>query len=71
MLLDLRSLAEPAVEEFTGTHTGDFQGLPATGRVIKISLTMIDKFVDGQLVEHYGDFDSAGLMQQLTQGAAA
>lgn len=56
---------------FTGTHTGDFQGLPATGKVIKISLTMIDKVVDGKLVEHYGDFDTAGLMQQLTQGAAA
>ena len=56
---------------FTGTHTGEFQGLPATGKVIKISLTMIDKIIDGKLVEHYGDFDTAGLMQQLTQGAAA
>ncbi|HTQ06337.1 MAG TPA: ester cyclase [Polyangiaceae bacterium] len=56
---------------FTGTHTGEFQGLPATGRTIKISLTMIDKVVDGKLVEHYGDFDTGGLMQQLTQRASA
>lgn len=56
---------------FTGTHTGEFQSLPATGKIIKISLTMIDKIIDGKLVEHYGDFDTAGLMQQLTQGAAA
>jgi len=32
---------------------------------------MIDKLVDGKLVAHYGDFDSAGLMHQLTHAAAA
>jgi predicted ester cyclase len=51
---------------FTGTHKAEFHGLPATGKVVKCSLTMIDHFVDGKLVRHYGDFDSAGLMQQLT-----
>jgi predicted ester cyclase len=56
---------------FTGTQTGEFHGIPPTGKVIKISVTMIDKIVDNKLVEHYGDFDTAGLMQQLTQGAAA
>ena len=56
---------------FTGTHTQEFQGIPATGKVIKISLTMIDKIIDGKLVEHYGDFDSAGLMHQLMQPSAA
>jgi predicted ester cyclase len=52
---------------FTGTHQQEFLGIPANRKVIKISVTMIDKIVDGKLVEHYGDFDSAGLMQQLTQ----
>jgi len=56
---------------FTGTHTAEFQGIPATGKTIKISLTMIDKLIDGKLVEHYGDFDSGGLMQQLMQSGAA
>lgn len=56
---------------FTGTHTGEFHGIPATGRVITCSLTMIDKYIDGKLIQHYGDFDSAGLMQQLTQPEAA
>ena len=56
---------------FTGTHKQEFHGIPATGRLIKISLTMIDKIVDGKLVNHYGDFDSAGLMQQLMQAGAA
>ena len=56
---------------FTGTHTQDFQGIPATGRVIKCSMTMIDMIVDGKLVEHYGDFDTGSLMQQLMQVGAA
>ena len=56
---------------FTGTHTQEFHGIPATGRVIKISMTMIDKIIDGKLVEHYGDFDTGGLMQQLMQPRAA
>jgi predicted ester cyclase len=52
---------------FTATHTQEFHGIPATGKVVKFSMTMIDKIIDGKLVEHYGDFDTAGLMQQLTQ----
>jgi len=56
---------------FTGTHTQEFHGIPATGRLIKISLTMIDKLIDGKLREHYGDFDTGGLMQQLMPAGAA
>ena len=52
---------------FTGTHTQEFQGIPATGRVVKCSFTMIDKLIDGKLVEHRADFDAAGLVQQLMQ----
>lgn len=51
---------------FTGTHTGAFQGIPPTSKVIKISMTMIDKVIEGQMVEHRGDFDGASLIQQLT-----
>jgi predicted ester cyclase len=51
---------------FTGTHTGDFQGIPPTGKVVKFSATIIDKVVDGKMVEHRGDFDGASLIQQLT-----
>jgi predicted ester cyclase len=52
---------------FTGTQRGDFQGIPATGKAVKFSLTLIDKLKDGKLVEHRGEFDSATLMRQLTQ----
>jgi predicted ester cyclase len=52
---------------FTGTQTGEFQGLPPSGKAVRISLTMIDKVRDGRMIEHRADFDSAGLMQQLSQ----
>ena len=52
---------------FTGTHTAEFQGIRATGKVVKISATSIDKVVDGKMVEHRVDFDGACLIQQLTQ----
>jgi predicted ester cyclase len=51
---------------FTGTHTGEFQGIPATGKVVKFSATVIDRIVDGKMVEHRGDFDGATLIQQLS-----
>jgi predicted ester cyclase len=51
---------------FTGTHTAEFQGIPATGKVVKFSATVIDKVIDGKMVEHRGDFDGATLIQQLT-----
>ncbi len=48
-----------------GTHQGDFHGIPATGRRIAIDLVKIDRWVEGRLIEHYAQFDSLGLMQQL------
>jgi steroid delta-isomerase-like uncharacterized protein len=48
-----------------GTHTAEFHGIPATGRSIAIHLMHIDRWVDGRITEHYGQFDSVGLLQQL------
>jgi steroid delta-isomerase-like uncharacterized protein len=50
---------------FTGTHLGNFQGLPATGRSISIAVMHIDLISDGKIVEHWGQGDQAGMMQQL------
>jgi predicted ester cyclase len=55
---------------FTGTHSQEFQGIPATGTVITSSLTAILKIIDDKLVEEYADFDSGSLMQQLMQRGA-
>ena len=54
---------------FEGTHTGDFMGLAPTKRKLSLPVIMIDHWKNGRVVEHYGQFDSAGMMQQLT-GAA-
>jgi len=49
----------------TGTHTGEFMGIPATGKRITITETHIDQIANGKLVRHDGDTDQLGLMQQL------
>ena len=50
---------------FTATHHGEFQGLPPTGKPIKISIMHIDRVEEGKIVEHWGQGDVLGLMQQL------
>ena len=49
----------------TGTHTGDFFGFPATGNRIRFTGIYIARIADGKLVEHWGEEDTLGLMQQL------
>jgi predicted ester cyclase len=50
---------------FVATHLGEFQGLPATGKRIKLSVMHLDRVEDGKIVEHWGQGDALGLMQQL------
>jgi predicted ester cyclase len=50
---------------FKGTHTGDFQGIPPTGKPVTISGSVVDRIVDGKIVEHWSLIDTMGLMQQL------
>ncbi|AFY45828.1 ester cyclase [Nostoc sp. PCC 7107] len=50
---------------FTATHLGEFQGLPPTGKQIKLSIMHIDRIENGKIVEHWGQGDAFGLMQQL------
>ena len=50
---------------FTARHLGEFQGLPATGKEIKLSIMHIDRVENGKIVEHWGQGDALGLMQQL------
>ncbi|HXQ38674.1 MAG TPA: ester cyclase [Anaerolineales bacterium] len=49
----------------TGTHTGDFFGIPATGKKIRISGIYIARIANGKIIEHWGEEDSLGLLQQL------
>jgi steroid delta-isomerase-like uncharacterized protein len=48
-----------------GTHQADFMGIPATGRRVTVSQIDITRCADGRMVEHWGQFDALGLMQQL------
>lgn len=49
-----------------GTHTGaPLYGVPASGRSLMVSGLNIFRVADGRIVERWGNFDMAGLMQQL------
>ena len=50
---------------WSGTHEGEFMGIPATGRQVTVSAIDITRVADGRLVEHWEQFDALGLMQQL------
>ncbi len=50
----------------TGTHTGSFMGMPATGKRVEVSLIDVIRFgEDGQAREHWGVVDQLAMMQQL------
>jgi len=49
----------------SGKHTGAFQGMPATGKSIAITGMSIVRLAEGRFVEHWGEQDMLGLMQQL------
>ena len=49
----------------TGTHTGEFQGIPPTGKQFKINIIHIWRVANGKAVENWVQMDMLGLMQQL------
>ena len=50
----------------SGTHQGEFMGMPATGKRVDAQLIDIIRFGDDGLVhEHWGVFDALAMMQQL------
>jgi steroid delta-isomerase-like uncharacterized protein len=72
---DLRFDAEDVLESgdkvvarlrVTGTNTGDFMGIPASGKSIDIQAIDIVRFgADGLVHEHWGVMDIMSLMQQI------
>ena len=51
----------------TGTHKGEFMGIPATGKSAAVDLIDITRFGDDGLArEHWGLVDQLALMQQLS-----
>ena len=50
----------------SGTHEGEFMGMPATGKGVDVQLIDIVRFgADGLAREHWGVFDALAMMQQL------
>jgi steroid delta-isomerase-like uncharacterized protein len=53
----------------SGRHTGEFMGIPATGREISVEgIDFVKLTEDGRCREHWGLTDMAGLMAQLGVG---
>lgn len=48
-----------------GTHTGDFFGIPATGRAVTIRANILLHTKEGRIARLQGIFDEAGLLRQL------
>jgi steroid delta-isomerase-like uncharacterized protein len=51
--------------EWTGTHSGQFLGVPATGRRVQVWGVVIDRLVQGRIKETRIIMDMLGLMIQL------
>jgi predicted ester cyclase len=48
-----------------GTHKGDFMGTAPTGRQIRWTEIHIYRFVEGKIAEHWVEFSSLQLLQQI------
>ena len=51
--------------EAQGTHNGEFFGVPATGKPVAFSGINIMRITDGKIVEHWVQYDTLGIMQQI------
>ncbi len=50
---------------FTGTNTGEFGGMPATGKQVSLQYVDIMRVRDGRIVEHWLSMNQLSWMQQL------
>ena len=49
----------------SGTNTGEFMGIPATGKRVEFTGMYIARIANGKIVEHWGEEDGVSLLQQL------
>jgi len=64
---DLIADGDKVVEKdtVTGTHLGEFNGLPPTGRSVAYTEIFIMRFVNGRIAEIWGVVDVLSQMKQL------
>jgi steroid delta-isomerase-like uncharacterized protein len=48
-----------------GTHKGDFEGIPPTGKTLTLTAFTVFRLVDGKIAEEWEILDELGMMQQL------
>ena len=51
----------------TGTHDGEYKGIPATGRHVAAEAAEVFRIADGKFVGYWCMTNVAGLMRQLTE----
>ena len=64
---DLIAEDEKVVARITmsGTNTGSFMGMPPTGKHVSFTGIYVARMANGKIVEHWGEEDGVGLLQQL------
>jgi steroid delta-isomerase-like uncharacterized protein len=50
---------------FSGTHRGDYLGIPATNKRVSVDGITIHHIANGKIMDSYSNWDALGMMQQL------
>jgi steroid delta-isomerase-like uncharacterized protein len=71
---DLRWTIEDTIAEkdkvvacwtISGTHKGDYMGIPATNKKVSVDGITIHNIANGKIMDSYSNWDALGMMQQL------
>ena len=50
---------------FSGTHQGDYMGVPATNKKVSVEGITIHHIAGGKIMDSHSNWDALGMMQQL------
>jgi len=50
---------------FSGTHRGNFMGIPATNKKVCVDGMTVHHLAGGKIMDSYANWDALGMMQQL------
>lgn len=79
-LPDLRNTVEQQLAQgdlaasrtvWTGTHGGEFLGVPATGKQVRFEALSLSRIAGGKIAEHWFIGDLLSVLQQLGAGSAS